>query len=131
MNAALTRAALLVRHAQQVAPGRPIVEYISTREAILCRMYAQGTTRLIAIHQMHRTSHVDIHSDPPLCSLVGVYPRFHMATSAHHPHDRLLERVDRRVRVASPDVTPPRAEVRRRKLCARLPERGALPLRDE
>ena len=34
---------------------------------------AQETTRLITSHQIHRHSHVNLHYDSSLCSLLGVY----------------------------------------------------------
>ena len=46
----------------------------SARRARGSRIDAQGSTRLITIHQVHRQSHMKIHDDSSLCSLLGVYP---------------------------------------------------------
>ena len=37
-------------------------------------MDAQDATRLITIHQLHSSSHMNVHCDSSLCSILGVYP---------------------------------------------------------
>ena len=40
----------------------------------LYRIDAQDTTEVIAIHQIHTQSHMTIHYDSSLCSILGIYP---------------------------------------------------------
>ena len=77
------------------------------------RIDAQDTTALVTIHQMHSYSHMDVHYDPSLCSIPGVYPHglTHRirTTNAHHGD---AETCEAREQVINRDVRVGRCEKR-------------------